>query len=143
MADIRDLSHNLMPPSIRQYGLEEAIKDFIQNVEVPATKIEYYASNMAALTHVNKQLSVFRIVQELVNNAVKHAKASRILLQTTIEGNLLLVDIEDDGVGFDPLTVKRNMGLNNIETRVQYLNGTMRIDSEPGKGTAINIECKI
>ncbi len=143
VADIRDLSHNLMPPSIRQYGLEEAIKDFIQNVEVPATKIEYYASNMAALTHVNKQLSVFRIVQELVNNAVKHAKASRILLQTTIEDNLLLVDIEDDGVGFDPLTVKRNMGLNNIETRVQYLNGTMRIDSEPGKGTAINIECKI
>ncbi len=143
VADIRNLSHNLMPPSIRKYGLEEAIKDFIQNLETPDTKMEYYASNMAALDHVNKQLSVFRIVQELVNNAIKHARASRILLQTTIEGNLLLIDIEDDGIGFDPRTVERNMGLNNIETRVQFLNGTMQIDSQPGKGTAINIECRI
>lgn len=143
VADIRDLAHNLMPPSIRKYGLEEAIKDFIQNLETPGTKIEYYASNLSALTHVNKQLSVFRIVQELVNNAVKHADASRILLQTTIEDDLLLIDIEDDGVGFDPHLVKRNMGLHNIETRVQFLNGTMRMDSQPGKGTAINIECKV
>ena len=132
-----------MPPSIRKYGLEEAIKDFIQNLEMPGTKIEYYASNLAALTNVNKQLSVFRIVQELVNNAVKHASASRILLQTTIEDGLLLIEIEDDGVGFDPHIVERNMGLNNIETRVQFLNGTMRIDSQPGKGTAINIECRV
>ena len=51
-----------MPPSIRKYGLEEAIKDFIQNLETPGTKIEYYASNLSAL-HVNKQLSVFRIIQ--------------------------------------------------------------------------------
>lgn len=143
VADIRNLSHNLMPPSIRKYGLEEAIKDFIQNLETPDTKMEYYASNMSALDHVNKQLSVFRIVQELVNNAIKHARASRILLQTTIEDNLLLIDIEDDGIGFDPRTVERNMGLNNIETRVQFLNGTMQIDSQPGKGTAINIECRI
>lgn len=143
VADIRDLAHNLMPPSIRKYGLEEAIKDFIQNLEMPGTKIEYYASNLAALTNVNKQLSVFRIVQELVNNAVKHASASRILLQTTIEDGLLLIEIEDDGVGFDPHIVERNMGLNNIETRVQFLNGTMRIDSQPGKGTAINIECRV
>lgn len=143
VADIRDLSHNLMPPSIRKYGLEEAIKDFIQNLETPGTKIEYYASNLSALSHVNKQLSVFRIIQELVNNAVKHARASRILLQTTIEGDLLLIDIEDDGVGFDPHVVERNMGLHNIETRVQFLNGTLRMDSQPGKGTAINIECRI
>ena len=143
VADIRDLSHNLMPPSIRKYGLEEAIKDFIQNLETPGTRIEYYASNLSALVHVNKQLSVFRIIQELVNNAVKHAHASRILLQTTIEDDLLLIDIEDDGIGFDPLVVERNMGLHNIETRVQFLNGTMRIDSQPGKGTAINIECRV
>lgn len=143
VADIRNLSQNLMPPSLMRYGLEEAVRDFIQNLKTPGTKIEFYASNLSSLTDRNKQLSVYRVIQELLNNAVKHAKASHILLQSTVEDNLLLIDIEDNGVGFDVKNTKRNMGLNNIETRVRFLNGTLTIDSQPGKGTAINIECRL
>ncbi len=143
VADIRNLSHNLMPVSLVRYGLEAALRDFIQDIQTPDTKIKFYASNLSTLTDKNKQLSVYRIIQELLNNALKHAKASYILLQCTIEDKLLLIDIEDNGVGFDVATTKRNMGLNNIETRVKFLNGKFNIDSQPGKGTVINIECEL
>lgn len=141
--DIRQLSHNLMPVSLIRYGLGEALSDFVQSMQTPQAKITYYASNLSVLEDKNKQLSVYRIVQELVNNAVKHAEASDIFLQCTVENNQLLIDIEDNGKGFDPGTVKRNMGLNNIETRVNYLKGKINIYSSPGKGTTINIECML
>ncbi len=143
VSDIRTLAHNLMPVSLVRYGLDAALRDFVQNLQTPSTKIDYYASNLAEITDKNKQLSVFRIVQELVSNAVKHANATRILVQTTVEDNLLLIDIEDNGIGFDPNTVNRNMGLNNIETRVKFLQGTMKVQSQHNKGTIINIECYV
>lgn len=143
VSDIRTLSHNLMPVSLVRYGLDAALRDFVQNLQTPSTKIDYYASNLAEITDKNKQLSIYRIVQELVNNAVKHADASAIFLQCTVENGLLLIAIEDNGKGFNPQTNQRNMGLNNIETRVKYLNGKMNIDSSPGNGTSINIECLI
>ncbi|MDO5523162.1 MAG: histidine kinase [Bacteroidia bacterium] len=143
VSDIRTLSHNLMPVSLVQYGLDAALRDFVQNLQTASTKIDYYASNLAEITDRNKQLSIYRIVQELVNNAVKHADASAIFLQCTVENGLLLIAIEDNGKGFDPQTNQRNMGLNNIETRVKYLNGKINIDSSPGNGTSINIECLI
>lgn len=142
-ADVRNLSHNLMPPSLIKYGLETAIRDYIKNIETCGTSIEYYANNMNALQNKNKQLYVYRIMLELLNNAVTHSKANNIFLQSTINNNLLLIDIEDDGIGFDPQKVKWNMGLHNIETRVKYLNGKINIDSKTVKGTTINIECLV
>ena len=86
---------------------------------------------------------MYRIVQELVNNALKHASATEILLQCTLESGLLLISIEDNGKGFDVATTKRNMGLSNIEMRVKFLKGKMNIDTHPGKGVSVNIECKV
>ena len=143
VSDIRNLSHNLMPVSLVRYGLDAALRDFVQNLQTPNTKIDFYASNLSEITDKNKQLSVYRIVQELVTNAVKHADASAIFLQCTVENDLLLIEIEDNGKGFNPKTIRRNMGLNNIETRVKYLNGKMNIDASPGKGASISIECLI
>ncbi|MGO1245799.1 MAG: sensor histidine kinase, partial [Sphingobacterium sp.] len=125
------------------YGLDSALRDFVQNLQTRDTKIDFYASNLSQLTDRNKQLAVYRIVQELVTNAVKHAGALAIFLQCTVENNLLLIEIEDNGKGFDPTTIRRNMGLSNIETRVKYLNGKMNIDAFPQKGTSISIECLI
>ncbi|VTP87393.1 Oxygen sensor histidine kinase nreB [Sphingobacterium daejeonense] len=143
VSDIRNLSSNLMPVSLVLYGLDSALRDFVQNLQTRDTKIDFYASNLSQLTDRNKQLAVYRIVQELVTNAVKHAGALAIFLQCTVENNLLLIEIEDNGKGFDPTTIRRNMGLSNIETRVKYLNGKMNIDAFPQKGTSISIECLI
>ena len=85
----------------------------------------------------------YRIIQEAVNNAVKHSDADKILVQCTLEDSLLLMDIEDNGKGFEVENIQRNLGLDNIERRVNALNGTLKIDSSAGRGTVISIEAKI
>jgi len=85
---------------------------------------------------------VYRIVQELVNNTLKHAEARQLLVQLTTSENLLLIDVEDDGRGFDTerLSTSEGMGWKNTMGRVKYLNGKMDVQSAPGKGTSIHLE---
>lgn len=141
--ELRRTAKNLMPETLTKFGLEEAVKDYCETMQTDKTSISFYSNNLSSVTDKNKQLVIYRIVQELINNAVKHAEATEIFLQCTLQDNLLLISIEDNGKGFNPADVKRNMGLNNIEMRVNYLEGKINIDSQPGKGTYINIECKI
>ena len=84
---------------------------------------------------------VLRLVQELVSNVLKHAQATRLTVQLTREGQQLSLLVEDDGVGFDPTSVQDSgLGLRSLAIRVENLNGTLSIDSTPGKGTTTIIE---
>ncbi|GET44962.1 tetratricopeptide repeat-containing sensor histidine kinase [Capnocytophaga felis] len=143
IVELRNTAHNLDPSSLQKYGLQTAITDFCQYLQCEKHHIKLYTNGLSDLHNKKWQLSVYRIVQELLTNAVKHAQASEIQLQVTFKDRLLLIEVEDNGKGFDPKSVSRNMGLNNIETRVSYLGGKMEIYSEEGAGTTINIECKI
>lgn len=143
LADLRRTSRNLIPENLMRYGLEDALKDFCQSINTNDIKISFYCNDLSGITDKNTQLVLYHIMLELVNNAVRHSLASTILLQCTLEDDLLLIDVEDNGKGFDLATTKRNMGLNNIEMRVKYLEGKMSIDSRQGKGTTITIECRI
>lgn len=143
IVELRNTAHNLEPSVLEKYGLQAVISDFCLSLETQEQKIKLYTDGLANLINKKWQLSVYRIVQELVTNAVKHSEATEILLQCTFKDRFLMIEIEDNGKGFDPKTVSRNMGLNSIETRVIYLGGKMEIYSEKGVGTTINIECKI
>ena len=143
LTDLRRTARNLIPENLMKYGLEDALKDFCQSINTRETQISFYCNDLSGITDKNMQLILYHVMLELVNNAVRHAEATNILLQCTLEDNLLLIDVEDNGKGFDTLTTKRNMGLNNIEMRVKYLEGKMNIDSRPEKGTTITIECHI
>jgi len=143
LAELRRTARNLIPENLMKYGLEEALKDFCQSLSTDQTRITFYCNDLSAIGDKNTQLVLYHIMLELVNNAVRHAEASQILLQCTLEDGVILIDVEDDGKGFDLKNTKRNMGLNNIEMRVKYLEGTMDIDSRPGKGTTITIECRL
>lgn len=143
IVELRNTAHNLMPSALQKYGLQAAITDFCQSLQSDKQRIKLYTDGLEILNDRKWQLSVYRIVQELLTNAVKHSEASCILLQCTFKDGLLLIEIEDNGKGFDTKSVARNMGLNNIETRVSYLGGRMEILSEKGIGTTITIECKI
>lgn len=143
IVELRNTAHNLAPSALQKYGLQTAITDFCQYLQCEKHHIKLYTDGLSDLHDKKWQLSVYRIIQELLTNAVKHAQASEIQLQVTFKNNLLLIEVEDNGKGFDPKSVSRNMGLNNIETRVSYLGGKMEIFSEEGAGTTINIECKI
>jgi len=89
----------------------------------------------------NVQLSIYRIIQELVNNALKHAKASRILVDCIQDEEQVSITVEDNGSGFDPKQVKSNgSGLSNVRSRVDYLNGKLDIQFAANTGTSINIQ---
>lgn len=143
LTELRRTARNLIPENLMKYGLEEALKDFCQSLNSDEIQITFYCNDLSPITDKNTQLILYHIMLELVNNAIRHAEATTILLQCTLEDDLLLIDVEDNGKGFDVQTTKRHMGLNNIEMRVAYLEGRMNIDSQPGKGTTITIECHI
>jgi signal transduction histidine kinase len=87
------------------------------------------------------KVNIYRIIQELINNARKHAQAEKLFVQILIDKQTLLLTIEDDGIGFDRNTDEgKGLGLVNIRNRVIYFNGTLQIQGFPGKGACIYIE---
>lgn len=141
--ELRHTAHNLEPVALDKLGLEGAIRHFCQSLESEKYQLTFYARGLNGIEDKSLQSSVYRIAQELVSNAVRHAEASEITLQCTFENNFLLMEIEDNGKGFDTAATPRNMGLNNLESRVKLIGGTMSIDSQHGRGTSITIECKL
>lgn len=141
--NLRLTSHNLAPENLMKYGLEEALNDFCQKMNSPQLKCTIYTSGLGEIKENRIRLLLYRIAQELITNVVKHANATEILLQATLENNLLLLSVEDNGSGFDPAKNPRNMGLNNVEKRVELLGGNVQIESTPGTGTSVNIEIQL
>lgn len=138
--EFRQTTHRLVPEHLKNNGLENNVKDFCHSFRSSGIGFQFYFKGLETLQNEEKELIIFRIIQELVTNAVKHAKAGLILLNCILENQLLLLTIEDDGIGFDQATEKSGMGLQNIQSRIKMLNGTMHIDSGKDKGTVINIE---
>ena len=143
LKELRQTARNLMPESLLQSGLEQALAEYCSNMQSENTQVSFYGSNLSKITDKNKQLNIFRIVQELFTNAVRHGKATNILVQAVLENGMLLIDVEDNGKGFETTTNKRNLGMNNIENRVKSLNGKVHWESQVGQGTNANIECKL
>jgi two-component system, NarL family, sensor kinase len=142
-AELRKISHNMMPDTLVKFGLQSAIKDYCESVQlVSSTKIicEQLGENreLGSTADVN----VYRIIQELLNNAVKHGHPDQILVQLTKSSGNVLITVEDNGKGFDPDELKQFMGIGfaNVKHRVDYLNGKLEILSKPGEGTTVNIE---
>ncbi len=140
MAEIRNISHQLMPKGLSAKGLAASLSEYIHNLREVYHVPIHFKHNITAVLHKDVQLNVYRIISELVLNAAKHSKASCITASVeTPEGNIAVV-VEDDGQGFDPVQISdTSLGLKNIESRVEYLKGNIQIRSAPGKGTCITI----
>ncbi|MEN5131162.1 tetratricopeptide repeat-containing sensor histidine kinase [Elizabethkingia anophelis] len=143
--ELRRVAHNLMPDLLVKYGLEVAIQEFASRISNSALDIHTEFINYRNSLSEEKQLIIYRIIQELVNNAIKHADASEIIIQISQEENVLNLTVEDNGKGFDQkvLNVKKTAGFHNIESRVQFLKGTMNIISELNIGTSIELQIPI
>ncbi|MGC5745818.1 tetratricopeptide repeat-containing sensor histidine kinase [Chryseobacterium sp. NFX27] len=143
--ELRRVAHNLMPDLLMKYGLEAAIREFAVRMSNSTLDIHTEFINYSNSVSEEKQLIIYRIIQELVNNAVKHADTSEIIIQISEEENLLHLTVEDNGRGFDPagLNVRKTAGFHNIESRVQFLKGTMTITSELNIGTSIEFQIPI
>jgi two-component system NarL family sensor kinase len=148
--ELRRVAHNMMPEILTKFGLDEAVKEYCNTVN--ATKllaVKYQSLGMipmgAGRLDNSTEIIVYRIVQELLNNILKHAAASEAFIQLVRENNRLNIVVEDNGKGFDIALLENNNGVGwaNIRSRVEYLKGQLDIHSESGKGTLVNIEFNI
>ena len=141
--ELRRVAHNMMPEMLTKFGLDEALKEYCNTVN--ATKllaVKYQSLGMNTRLDKATEIIIYRIVQELLNNIMKHAAAKEATVQLVKEEGRLSIIVEDDGRGFDTAIIKNNKGagLTSIQSRVDYLKGQLDIHSEAGKGTLVNIE---
>lgn len=139
--EIRNMSRSLMPLSIEELGIIGSINDLIDNIRVAnIIDFEFYPDNeVEKLLNANSKLILYRIVQEQINNIVKHAKAKNILIELFAENNSIELILSDDGTGFDLESVKKGLGLRNMTSRAQLLNGTTEIITKPNKGCKFKV----
>ena len=133
--EMRRIAHHLMPASLKEQGLQAALRDFCR--VNPITSFAHHGQDLRLPEQ--QEVMLYCATHELVNNALKHAEASYIMVQLMIDEEYAAVIVADDGKGFDPDTVTTNMGLRNIRERVELQGGRMAISSS-NSGTEINIE---
>lgn len=142
ISEMRRVAHNMMPEALVKLGLQQAIQDYCDGLNESnhlRFKIQFHGlkERMGSAT----EIVIYRIVQELLNNVVKHADATEVLVQLMRHDNNLTITIEDNGVGFDSSSsTHKGNGLGNVRSRVDYLKGQLDIQSMPGKGTSIHID---
>ncbi len=144
--ELRKTAHNLMPSVLLHRNMEEAISVFCNYIrQTQRLHFDLQCYGDFNLLPDSYKVTVYRIVQELIHNIVKHAQASSVLVQLMFQPPLLSITIEDNGKGFEPDLVHNDKGLGqkNIEERVQSIRGSFSIDSTPGKGTSVYIELEI
>ncbi|HKC67823.1 MAG TPA: ATP-binding protein, partial [Bacteroidia bacterium] len=136
---------NLMPLSLKENGLTESIKNICTKYNKPdVQEISFSTYNLPNTLEPIVEINVYRICQELINNAVKYSKATKVFLQLFCRDNKLIIQIEDNGIGFDKNNLKQeSLGMNILKERVTLLNGEMEIDSVLTKGTNIFIELSL
>ena len=135
---LRNLSTMLSPPLLAQAGILEALESLFEEY-IRHTQIEVTFNHEVSLEGLSANLSlvVYRIVQEALTNAARHAKASHVNVRISPRGRRLRIQIWDDGIGFDPKEVKKSTGLSGMRERALSLGGDIIVDSGPGKGTKI------
>lgn len=142
--EIRKISRSLMPASISDLGLITSVNDLIQNVAIARQLLVdfRYEANLDNLLHPKQKLMLFRIIQEQVNNVIKHSRASSLIIAIKYNPQRTRLEIADNGVGFDPqlARLKDGVGLSNIMSRAAIFNATVEINTSPGKGCQIIID---
>ncbi|MBN8575862.1 MAG: sensor histidine kinase [Cytophagales bacterium] len=142
ISELRRVAHNMMPEVLVKFGLTEALKSYCDNLrESQIFKIDFQSIGTDTRLEGKKEIFIFRIVQELLNNAARHAKATHVLVQVTHQANELTITVEDNGTGFDLEKHQREAGAGwiNIRSRVEYLKGKLDVQSSAGLGTSVHI----
>nr|WP_262908847.1 sensor histidine kinase [Hymenobacter translucens] len=146
--EVRSISHNLMPNALIKRGLVRAVQEFLDKIRQPARlRIHLETIGLEQRLPAAVEVVLYRIIQELVQNIIKHARATELTLQLIRHEGEVTVLVEDNGVGFEVQDAEHppeaGIGLRNIASRVAYLRGRFNVDSRPGRGTTISVEVPI
>lgn len=141
--ELRDISHDLMSKALEKTDLQAALEDLVMRCRhaQPRLDIQLYTQFKSEDVVGLAKIHIYRIMQELLGNTLKHAQAREVSVQLLEDQKDLLITVEDDGKGFQRSDVERSdgIGLANVRTRVEVLRGTLHLESAPGRGTFVNI----
>lgn len=143
LEDIRGISRNLMPITLSKLGFNRAIEELIQNIRISNPNLDIELIKIVDNERLIEPVGVnlYRIIQELLQNVLKHSKASELIIQLFSREEVFVLMVEDNGVGFDVLDKKTGgIGLENVKYRVVSMQGLLNVDSFKGKGSTITIE---
>ena len=148
VTELRNIAHNVMPASLSRIGLPAALKSLVDNISPPSgLKINYSAYGFEERLPEAMEMSIYRILLELIHNAIRHSGADLLTIQLIRYPRHVNIVVEDNGIGFDQeiTAVKqgKGMGMNNIRSRMDYLCGKLEIDSRPGAGTTVMMEIPV
>ncbi len=140
--EIRKISKSLITPGLREIGLIESIGDIIDDLKLAKDKmvIDLDLQNISEeQIEDRRKLTLFRIVQEQLNNIVKHAHATRVLIRLSVERDHLVLTVADNGVGFDVSRHRKGVGITNIISRAELFSGKVEVQSSPGEGCILTV----
>ena len=143
---VRDISHALIPEKFKQNGFNELIEEYIKSIsKTVALEIEFHPHPEREINTIDEKIQVelYKIIQELMTNTLKHAQAKKVDIHLSLIHEELSLLFEDDGIGFSLETDPKGIGLNNIQERVSGLGGNLHIDSVFKRGTVIAIDIPI
>jgi two-component system, NarL family, sensor kinase len=138
-SEVRRISHNMTPEILLKEGLIPAIEDFCYHIQqAKGLNIDIQTFELPTMSE-KVNLAIFRILQELINNTLKHAKATEILIQLNGGQYGINITFEDNGLGFDYQHISKGLGLKNIEKRISAMNGTLDLKSTQNQGASFFI----
>ena len=139
---MRRVAHNMMPETLLKFGLLQAVEDYCESInDSNLIHITFKNFGLDKRIESSTEVILYRIIQELVNNAIKHSKAQHLFIQLIKNDKQLTLTVEDNGIGFDIKEIQqlKGFGINSIQSRVDYLNGNLEIDTSKNIGTTFNI----
>lgn len=142
--EIRNIAYNLLPPSLEQFGLASAMEEEVKKLQASKKQsFHFYSSLNNQKLDAKVEIVLFRSFQEIINNAIKHAQADEITIQLIQHNEKIVLMIEDNGKGFNftaGFQKKDSLGLKNLYSRMNLINGKIKVDSNPNAGTSITLE---
>lgn len=143
--EVRTVSHQMMPNILLKSGLANAVADFLDKIDQRKLKVSLHTEGLNERLDENTEIVLYRVLQECVNNVIKHSQASQLDISLMKDTDGISVSIEDNGKGFNPkeLGEDAGIGLKNMQARIDYLNGTIDFDSAPGRGTLVAIHIPV
>lgn len=139
--EVRAVSHSMMPAALLSKGLPDAVDELISKISSNTLKISFHSEGFTERLDTNTETILYRVIQECVNNIIKHADATKLDISLIKDQDGISVTVEDNGKGFvhDPAKEDEGIGLKNIRSRILFLKGTVDFDSSPGNGTLVAI----
>jgi signal transduction histidine kinase len=141
--ELRRVAHNMMPEALVKFGLRDALSDFCNSIDNSKKVIlKFQSFGTEKRIDSNIEINVYRIAQELINNAIKHSAATEMLVQLVQEENRVHLTVQDNGKGFNTeiLKTSKGSGFSNIQSRLESLNGVLNVYSKTDEGTEISVE---